>query len=562
MKAQFASFLAAAVLAASTCFAADTAAPAAPSFIPRPVQVELKAGAFPVADTLPIQAEAQTAAEAFTTALAFSGIKTIRATESANAVTLTLDAKLNDTLGAEGYRLTVAPDAITVQAAAPAGVFYAAQTLAQALTKDAAGHATIPALTIQDQPRFAWRGLMLDSARHFIQPDDVKRMIDLMALHKFNHLHWHLTDDQGWRLEIKKYPRLTAVGSKRTESPTPGNRNHGDGKTYGGFYTQEQVKDIVAYAKARFITVIPEIEMPGHAAAAITAYPEFGNKDVPNFHPTVNTHWGVLPYLYAPSEETFKFLDDVMGEVCELFPEAPYIHIGGDECPEAQWTASAAARDMARKNGLNADDPKTLPKQLHSYFVRRVEKIINAHGKRLIGWDEVQESGPTKTTTLMVWRNWKWAVQAATSGNDVIMTPTSHTYIDYGQEASKKDQETLVHKLGNGAEVIGGSLTLEKVYSFEPIPPQLTTPEQIKHVLGCQAQLWSEYIFNQAKLEYMAFPRACALAEVAWSPTAGRNFADFTQRLAVHEKRLAAHQVNYRKADGLPAQPERPLLGP
>jgi hexosaminidase len=523
----------------------------APAFIPRPVHVTTvaKAPGFLLQDELPIQtpadAKAQDAAKAVAQVFAYAGLKTRVTTEKGGSVELVLDPSLSEKLGTEGYTLSVTTGGISLRAAQPAGLFYAAQTLAQAVVKDDSGKPAIPAMTVEDQPRFGWRGLLVDSGRHFVKPENMKRIIDLMAMHKMNILHWHLTEDQGWRIEIKAYPKLTEIGSHRASSPTLGGAyTTSDGRPYGGFYTQEQIKEIVAYAKARYVAIIPEIEMPGHAAAAIASYPELGNRDITGYHPRVETTWGVHSYTFAPSEETFKFIDEVIGEVAGLFPDAPFIHIGGDECPKDQWNQSPFAKKVMQENNLKDAH------ELQSYFIKRVEKMINARGKRIIGWDEIQEGGLSPTATMMVWRDWKWATMAVSHGNDIVMTPGSNCYLDHGQGPTPKEP---------GFKVIGGKLLLEAVYDYEPVPRDFT-PEQYKHVLGTQGNLWSEYLYNQAKWEYMAFPRACALAEVAWSPREGKDKADFLKRLETQEKRLDTHQVNYRKADGPPAQPGQQIV--
>jgi len=375
-------------------------------------------------------------------------------------------------------------------------------------------------------------------------------MIDLMALHKMNRLHWHLTEDQGWRIEIKKYPKLTEVGGVRPESPQIQNRRKGDGTPYGPFfYTQDQIRDIVAYAKARSIVIVPEIELPGHAAAAIAAYPELGNSDIPGYAPKIRTTWGVEPYVFAPKEETFRFLDDVIGEVAALFPDSPFIHVGGDECPKDQWKKSPFAQKVMTDNKLLDKNGNPDTHRLQSWFIGRVEKMVNARGKRLVGWDEIQEGGLSPTATMMVWRNWNWAVHAVKHGNDVIMSPVTHCYLDFGQGKTP----------GKEFAPIGGNLPLSKVYSMDPVPPQLNADEA-KHVLGVQGNLWSEYLFNQAKLEYQAFPRAFALAEVGWSAKDKKDFKDFEARLERHAPLLDTLKVNYRKADGSPAQPQLKIV--
>lgn len=440
-------------------------------------------------------------------------------------------------LGEEGYVIEVMPgQPVRIHARTDAGAFYAAITLQQMIYTGTDGGLYVPPGEVVDKPRFGWRGLMIDDGRHIMGKAQILRMLDLMALHKMNTMHWHLTEDQGWRVEIKKYPKLTAVGAQREASPVMGARKKSDGKPYSGFYTQEDLKEVVAYAAKLHINVIPEVEMPGHAAAAIAAYPQLGNTDIPNYSPKVATSWGVKYYTFAPKEETFQFIDDVFAELCPIFPNT-FFHIGGDESPKDQWNKSAFAKEIMAKEKLKDAH------ELQSYFVARVEKLLTKHGKRLIGWDEIQEGGLSKTATMMVWRDWKWAQLAADHGNNIVMAPTSHTYFDYGQGKSPANP---------AFDTIGGNLPVEKVYSFEPIPPKFTEAQR-KLVLGCQAQLWSEYIFNPAKQEYMAFPRACALAEVAWSENKDRSWAEFQPRLETHLKRLDALKVNYRRPDGTPA---------
>ncbi len=453
------------------------------------------------------------------------------------AITLRLEPALRKTLGAEGYRLGSKAGGVTIRAATVQGIFYGTQSLRQLLPPaterfgvGAAVQLEVPALEISDRPRFGWRGAMLDPARRFLSVAETKRFIDMLALHKLNVLHWHLVDDQGWRLEIKKYPKLTEVGAWRTESPLYGNREVGNGTPHGGYYTQQQVRTIVAYAAARFITVVPEIELPGHAAAAIAAYPQFGNRDVPGFAPKVVTRWGIQPYTYAPSEQVFKFFADVMAEVVELFP-SKFVHIGGDEAIKDQWQQSALAQRTIKKLGLKDEH------ELQSWFIRRVEKILTQHGRRLIGWDEINEGGLSPTATMMVWRDWKWAEFAIAQGNDVVMSPTSHCYLDHYQV----DPNT-----GTEPEAIGGNNPLANVYALDPVPPGLK-PGQEKHVLGVQGNLWGEYLPHARQMEYMAFPRLSALAEVGWSLPARKNWADFRARLEPLLTRLELLDVNYRR---------------
>ena len=453
--------------------------------------------------------------------------------------------------GDEGYVIETLPgQPVVISARTAAGAFYAYQTLLQAAYTGNDGKRYLAPGLIQDKPRFAWRGLMLDEGRHFFGKEKVKRFLDLMAMHKLNVFHWHLTEDQGWRVEIKKWPRLTEVGSVRAESHVIGGKgvaydgNRFDGKPYGGFHTQDDLREIVAYAKARHIHVVPEIEMPGHAAAAIAAYPQFGNTDIPGYAPKVMTRWGVHPYIFAPKEETFRFIDDIFAELAPIFP-SPFFHIGGDEAPKDQWKQSAFAQSVMRRERLKDEH------ELQSYFIKRVEKLLNARGKKLVGWDEIQEGGLSKTATMMVWRDWKWAKHAVENGNDIVMAPTSHTYFDYGPG-----------KMGDGPQygIIGGNLPLDKVYAFEPVPGNFT-PAEARRVLGAQAQLWSEYLYGWNKVEYMAFPRACALAEVVWSPKEGKDWGDFQRRLGTHLGRLDALKVNYHRPDGTPAVTDRMGMG-
>ncbi len=445
----------------------------------------------------------------------------------------------------EGYALEVAADgSVRIEASARAGAFYALQTLVQLIAQDAA----LPVVSIHDSPRFKWRGMHLDEGRHFFGPVAVKRMIDSMALYKLNILHWHLTEDQGWRIEIKKYPKLTQIGSWRANSPTPGDRNKPDGVPYGGYYTQDEIREIVAYARQRGITIIPEIEIPGHAAAAIASYPELGNTDIESYAPKVMERWGVHPYTFAPKEKTFRFLQDVFDEVCALFPDSPYIHIGGDEAPKKQWEKSAFAQKVIRENNLKDE------MELQSWFLARIEKHINARGRRIIGWDEIQEGGLSPTATMMVWRNWKWALLALEKGNDIIMTPTSHCYLDYAESIeSLPDDPYYEHVDNNLTKRTPRQVPLEKIYQLEPVP-EGTPPDREKQVIGCQANLWSEYLFDWNRAEYNLYPRLFAMAEVAWSPKAARDWNSFQQRLPSALRHLDQIKANYRRPDGLPAR--------
>lgn len=425
----------------------------------------------------------------------------------------------------ESYRLDITPGGAAIVAGDSAGLFYAMQTLQQL----AAAASPIRAIHIEDRPRFPYRGMHLDVARHFMPVEFVKRYIDLMSRYKMNTFHWHLTDDQGWRIEIEKYPRLTEVGGCRKETMLEKNFTPyvGDGKPVCGFYTKDEIRDVIAYARQRFVTVIPEIEMPGHAKAALAAYPEFACTPGPF---EVRTTWGVDDDVFCPKEETFRFIEDVLAEVAALFP-GPYIHIGGDEVPKTRWRASPIAQDVMRRENL-AD-----PAALQSWFIRRVETMLIARGKRLIGWDEILEGGLAPEATVMSWRGSAGGIAAAKENHDVIMSPNSHMYFDAYQGDPK--QEPLA---------IGGFLPLSRVYEFEPVPDSLT-PEQEKHILGAQANVWTEYMKTPEHVEYMAWPRALALSEVLWSPKSVRSWASFSARLPHALSSLTASRVNYRLPD-------------
>ena len=426
---------------------------------------------------------------------------------------------------------------MVLAASSPAGWFYAIQTLRQLLptaifaaTPQVGVEWKVPCCVLEDRPRFAWRGLMLDCARHFFAEEEIKRFLDHMALYKYNTFHWHLVDDQGWRLDIRRYPRLVEVGSVRAETPRAGNRNEGDGVPYGDYYTQEEVREIVRYAAERHITVIPEIEMPGHSGAAIAAYPELGNFDIPGYQPEVKTRWGVNPYIYAPSETVFEFLRNVLLEVMELFPSR-YIHIGGDEAPKEQWRKSAFAQGVMQREGIASEE------ELQSWFLRRIEDFLSSHGRRLIGWDEIQEGGLSPGAIMMLWRDWKWARAALNAGNQVIMTPASHCYLDYTQGPIETEPEAIC-----------GELRLEKVYDLEPIPDGLN-PGAETGVMGVQGNVWTEYIRDVAYLDFMTWPRAAALAEVAWSAKEHRCFKSFIARLGHHLEMMRRLGIGYRPLD-------------
>jgi hexosaminidase len=431
------------------------------------------------------------------------------------------------------YSLFVTPESIDIRGS-DRGHFYGLQTLIQLLPDTQTTQVLIPAVSVQDGSRFRYRGMHLDVARHFQPIEFVKKFIDQMARYKFNHFHWHLTDDQGWRIEIKKYTKLTEIGSKRPETVKERNIQPyiGDGIPHGGFYTQEQIKDVVAYAKARYITVVPEIELPGHASAALAAYPQLGCKA--DYQYKVQTSWGIFKEVFCPTDETFKFLEDVLDETMQLFPDSPYIHIGGDEVLKDHWKESAFVQELKKKENLKDEH------EVQSYFVQRMERHVNSKGKKIIGWDEILEGGIAPNATIMSWRGEKGGIEAAKAKHDVIMTPNTYVYFDYGQG------DPAYEPLN-----IGSYVPLEKVYSWNPVPKELS-PNEAKYILGGQANIWSEYLKTPECVEYMAFPRMLALSEVLWSRQEDRNFQDFQGRLVGHLPRLEKAGINYRIPEPFP----------
>ena len=455
----------------------------------------------------------------------------IAATPTSSDDQVTFTTIKNDSLGSEGYTLSIDKNGVAIAANSGAGLFYGVQSLFQLIP--ASKEISLPFVSIKDQPRFAWRGLHLDVGRHFFPADFIKKYIDIMAHYKLNTFHWHLTEDQGWRIEIKKYPKLQELGAFRKEtvigkaSTRTRNEPHQfDGTRHGGFYTQEEVKDVVAYASKQHVTIIPEIEMPGHALAALTAYPYLGCTGGPY---EVATTWGVFTDVFcAGKETTFTFLQDVLDEVIPLFP-GKYVHIGGDECPKESWKKCKLCQKRIKTEKLKDEH------QLQSYFIQRMEKYINSKGKSIIGWDEILEGGLAPNAAVMSWRGEEGGIAAAQQNHDVIMTPTSWLYLDYYQDTTKT--EPLA---------IGGFVPVSKVYSYDPIPPQLTA-EQAKHILGTQANVWTEYMPTTSQVEYMVYPRAIALAEIAWTPKDKLNYDDFVVRLRGNRHLLDLWQVNYAK---------------
>ena len=523
----------------SAGFSSACSTPRNPSVIPQPVQMEVGRGVFDLdADTRimlsnPTNLEVQQLTESWARPIrATSGFNLllVDTPDDAPSNMITLRLSQDAPHPAEGYRLNVTSDAVTVEAKTPTGLFYGLQTLTQLLFGDHTSGWSVPIVQIVDAPRFAYRGMHLDVGRHFFPVAFIKKYIDLLAMYKMNKFHWHLTDDQGWRIEIKKYPKLTEIGAYRQETVMGKNFERfdrpyvGDGNPHGGFYSQEEVREVVAYARARYIDVIPEIEMPGHATAALAAYPEFACTDGPFDVPTT---WGIFEDVFCPKEETFQFLEDVLTEVIALFP-SQYIHIGGDEVPKVRWQESEVAQEVISREGLADED------ELQSYFIKRIESFLQAQGRRLIGWDEILEGGLAPDATVMSWRGMEGGIEAAREGHDVIMTPTSHCYFDYYQ--ADPEQEPLA---------IRGLTPLEKVYSFEPVPEMLSA-EDAEHILGAQGNVWTEYMATTDYVEYMVFPRMLALSEVVWSPPDLRNWEDFVQRLPDHLRYFDALGVNYR----------------
>ena len=509
--------------------------------IPAPAKAEVRAGQFQltaasrlVADT-ELTPEAQLLAARLKPATGFTlKIKSATTKISDGDILLTTNGA-DAALGPEGYELTVTTNGVVIRAAAATGIFYGTQSLLQLLppeifsTQRVSGFIwTLPDVEISDAPRFAWRGFMLDVSRHFFTVAEVKQVLDLMALYKLNTFHWHLVDDQGWRIQIKKYPKLTEVGAWRDDigfglDPKSATAYDKHGR-YGGFYTQRDIRGVVAYAAARHITVVPEIEMPGHSSAALTAYPQYACANAKIVMPDKG---GVFTGVYcAGNDATFVFLGNVLKEVAGLFP-GKYIHIGGDEVDKSNWKNCAECQARIKAEGLKDE------KELQAYFVRRIEKIVDASGKNLIGWSEIREGGLAPSAALMDWIG--GGAESAASGHDVVMTPTKFCYFDHYQSTNRVAEP----------KAIGGFLPLEQVYEFEPMPGKLA-PEFQAHVLGGQANLWTEYVPNLHQVEYMMFPRLGALSEADWSPPAARDWENFKTRTVLNEKRLDAMGVNYR----------------
>ncbi len=518
------------------------------SIIPEPNSIQLGTGTFALTSATGLEASEELASVA---ALIKSDIKEATGFDLAgteNKISLVLDPAYK--AKNEGYKLDVTTDLVTITANEAAGIFYGYQTLKQmmpayvyAKMSTAKKAVEIPCAFIIDEPRFAWRGLMVDDCRHFVGGvENMKRFLDTMAVHKLNTMQWHLTEDQGWRIEIKAFPKLTEVGAWRTETKKGlywDDEFAFDGVPHGGFYTQEEVKEIVAYAQERFITIVPEIEMPGHAQAAIAAYPELGNN--PDKQLPVFTNWGVNPTVLNVNDNTIEFLKTVLDEVMELFPST-YIHIGADECPKTEWENSADAQARIKELGL-VDDPKYAPnshtaeEKLQSWFVGIFDEYLASHGRKLIGWDEILEGGLTDGATVMSWRGEEHGITAANLGHDVVMTPTTFVYLDYLQAPQKTEPLS-----------IGGNLPLKHVYSWNPLPSKIA-PDKAHHVIGGQGNLWSEYMKDIEQVYYMAYPRAASVAESTWSQNEDKNYSKFCYKLQKHYQRLAQAGIPFRYPD-------------
>lgn len=516
--------------------------------IPKPVEVVEGEGFFVLSKKTPIVNTAGADGERAVASLQqqlkdLHGLE-LKAKNTASGKTIKLIlGGAGDDLGQEGYELFVLPEGIKIKANDGAGLFYGVQTLLQLLEPGLKSKSlAVPEVVVTDKPRFKWRGMHLDVCRHFFSVDFIKKYLDLMVLHKMNVFHWHLTEDQGWRLEIKKYPKLTEISAWRVDREhqhwnerTP--PEEGEKATYGGFYTQEQAKEIIQYAADRYITVVPEIELPGHAVAALAAYPELSCTGGP-FYVMPGGYWPITNIYCGGKDSTFNFLENVLDEVADLFP-SEFLHIGGDEAHKDEWKKCPDCQARIKAEGLKDEH------ELQSYFIKRIEKFLISKNKKLIGWDEILEGGLAPQAAVMSWRGMDGGIAASKAGHDVVMSPTTHCYLDYYQ-SEDKDKEPVA---------IGGFLPLEKVYEFDPMPEDLPEDKQY-HILGAQGNVWTEYMPNGNHVEYMALPRMSALAEVVWSPADQRDIEDFKERLMVHYARLDARDFNYRDHEtGEPAKP-------
>lgn len=491
---------------------------------PKPKHLSKKEGAFLISKTTTLfykEASVATVADFFIPVLKkITGLSLEVSTQSEkNNIQLLLDDSI--TSNAEGYRLTIATDHIIIKANTTQGLFYGMQSLMQLLPSNDIAHTSeniafaVSALEIKDEPAFLWRGMHLDVSRHFSSVDFIKKQLDVLALFKINKFHWHLTDDQGWRIEIKKYPKLTEIGSKRKND---------DGTTYGGFYTQEEIKEVVAYAKERFIDVIPELETPGHAIAALAAYPELACHE--GSYKTREL-WGVESNVFCPGKpETFAFIENIIDEMAPLFPYE-YFHVGGDEVPKEKWKTCPHCQKLIKTESLKDENG------LQSYFMAQVEQMLQKRNKKMIGWDEILDGGITPTTNIMSWQGEEGGIKAANEGHDVVMTPIKYTYLNFYQGDHKVEPIAF-----------GGYVPLELVYNYHPIPSEIAEDKR-KHILGAQGNVWTEYAETEEEIEYLIYPRIIALAEVTWTPKNEKNFDDFLQRLNHLYPILEQHDINY-----------------
>jgi hexosaminidase len=502
------------------------------SIIPRPAEISIRNGSFVLDKTCSIQFDANNKEVSRIAGFFSEYIENMYDIQFENtSFDKTIQFKIigSSGLDKEGYLLKVDEKSIVIIASKPNGLFYGMQSLKQMLPLESTnGKLNIPFSDIKDQPRFAWRGNMLDVGRHFFPVSFIKKYIDILAMYKINTFHWHLTEDQGWRIEIKKYPLLTEISHWREETWLGhyGSKLGMDGIGYGGFYTQDQAREIVRYAAERYITVVPEIEMPGHSSAALAAYPNLGCTGGPY---KVQQIWGVHKDVYcAGKEETFEFLQNVLDEVLTIFP-SEFIHVGGDECPKDAWEQCDACQKRIKENGLKDEH------ELQSWFIARMDKYLASKGRRLVGWDEILEGGLAPGATVMSWRGEKGGIEAAKQKHDVVMSPNSHMYIDHYQS----------REIENEPLAIGGFLPVEKVYDYEPVPAELSADEA-KYILGVQTNLWTEYVATTKKAEYMLLPRLQAQAEVAWTKKELKNFDDFEKRLETDYLRLEKMDINFR----------------
>ncbi|MBP1616452.1 MAG: exo 1 [Bacteroidetes bacterium] len=490
------------------------------SIIPKPNQITVNDGRFVFKNEMTVKAPANSRAKALLSQKLETAAGITLKNSTGGQANLLFSIRQSAELGQEGYRLQVTKNQIKLEAATENGLYYAVQSLLQLLPPQIESKAKIsatwevPCVNITDAPRFSYRGVMLDCSRHFSTIEEIKKMLDVFAIYKINKFHWHLTDDQGWRIEIKRYPKLTEIGAFRME----------DGKPYGGFYTQEQVKDILKYAAERNIEVIPEIEMPGHGLAALAAYPEYSCTGGP-FKP--RTIWGVEDDVFcAGNEPTYQFLQNILDEVCALFP-SKYVHVGGDECPKVRWKECPKCQAVMKSNGLKNE------MELQSYFTKRIEKYLESKGKRLFGWDEILEGGIAPSATIMSWRGEQGGIEAANAGHDVVMTPGGYVYLDHYQGDLLCEQVK-----------IGGLSTLQNVYGYNPIPKSIA-PDKAHHVLGLQGNLWQEYMYEPSQIEFQLFPRVTAIAEVGWTKLENKDLDSFIQRIDDQQIRWDFHDVNY-----------------